>query len=61
MAAFTATVRFFFASAAAAHTFSIVPAPQPHVGQIYGWAAFANFTMPTYSRPIAREDWLLQS
>jgi len=55
----------FFASAAAAHAFSIrfldtlsryVAEPKPQVGQNHGFAAFVNFTMPTHSRPNARED-----
>jgi hypothetical protein len=30
-------------------------APKPYVGQNHGLAAFVNFTMPTHSRPNARE------
>src|SRR5271166_409830 len=38
-----------------------VAEPKPYVGQNHGLAAFVNFTMPTHSRPNAREDWLPQS
>ena len=59
---FAATMTLLFFVSAAAHGFSIGGGPQAVPWANLWLGNLREFhTMPTYSRPIAREDWLSQS